>query len=218
MAHMQYEFRLFGGYAGRTMVVNGHKFVQGVYRTVQSPHAAATLVKVLAYYGAYHKGSAEYDAALAKEQGNGADEVHSGSKCRPADPVPHEGGSDGVGSPASGNADDGAGAASSEGAGSGSGSAGDGREDAGVPKFEDSASLPQPSEPASVGSEEVKTALLKLDPEDDTQWVKTGEHAGKPKLNAVEAAFGRAGLTREDLEAALPGWNRDKAIEYMMEG
>lgn len=217
MTHMQYEFRLFGGYAGKTIVINGHKFINGVYRTVLVPTAAASLTKVLAYYGAYHKGSVAYEAALAKEQGHGADEVHAGSKRRPADPVPYEGEPDGTGSSEARGTDDGAGAVGSAGDGSSSSAAGSGREDTGVPKFEDAASYPEPSEPSSVGNEDIKTAMLKLDPENDDHWVRTGAAAGKPRLSAVETAYGRAGLTREDLEAAFPGWDRDKAIERMLE-
>lgn len=216
MNHMQYEFRLFGGRAGQTVVINGHKFVQGIYHKVVAPVQASTLIKVLGYYGAYPKGSPAYDEALAKEQELGTDEVHSGAQCGPAAAVSDAGGSAGVGPAASGSSDERVGADAASGDGSGDNSPGHGHPDAGVPKFEDGP-VPEPYEPASVGSAGIKTAMIKLDPENEDHWVKAGTAAGKPKLHAVETAFGRAGLTREDLEAALPGWTRDKAIEHMLE-
>src|SRR3546814_14187350 len=88
---MQYSFRLFGPRKGRTVAINGHKFVDGVYRAVVSPHNAANLMKVLSYYGAYAKGTPEYDAALAKEENHGADEVPSGAEQGGADALPREG-------------------------------------------------------------------------------------------------------------------------------
>ena len=217
MQHMQYEFRLFGGRAGQTVTINGHKFVQGIHHKVVAPVQAATLIKVMGYYGAYPKGSPAYDAALAKEQELGTDEVHSGAQCGPAAEVSDAGGSAGAGSAASRGSDERDGAVAASAAGSGSDPSGDGHADAGVPKFEESADLPEPYEPASVGSADIKTAMMKLDSENDGHWVKAGAAAGKPKLHAVETAYGRAGLTREDLEAALPGWTRDKAIEHMLE-
>lgn len=215
MRSLQYEFHLFGARAGKTCVLNGHKFVNGVYRAVVPPHVAASLIKVLSYYGAHPKGTPEYEAAT-KGKKHGTGEVHEGEGRGPAEEV-HDGvQSDGGGSSASGEADDGPGAAGAAGDGAGDDPSGDGHADAGVPKFEDSADLPEPSEPASVGDNDIAAAIKTLDPDNNDHWVRTGAAAGKPKLSAVEAAYGRAGLTRDDLEAALPGWNRDKAIEALL--
>lgn len=215
---MRYTFRLFGPRKGKTVTINGHKFVNGEYAAVIGPHNAANLIRVLSYYAAYAKGTPEYDAALAKEQeeeANGADEVHEGSVEGSAAEVHGDGGPDGSG-PAEVPADDGEGAAEDAAPGTGSDSDGDGHEGSGVRKFEDG-SGDEPREPASVGSEAVKEAVLKLDPENDDHWVNTGAHKGKPKLAAVEEAYGKAGLTRDDLEAALPGWTRDNALEKALE-
>ncbi len=67
--------------------------------------------------------------------------------------------------------------------------------------------------PLSEVAEAVKIAILKLDPEVDQHWVMTGAHKGKPKLQAVEDAYGKAGLTRSDIEAAVPGYTRDAALD-----
>ena len=160
MQSMEYEFRLFGGRMGTTMSINGHKFVDGVFRTVIPSTQLPSLAKILSYYGAFLKGSSEYDAAMAAETG-------------------------------------------------------------GEPKAEPKVAKTKAkaaSEPLSEGNGEIAAALKKLDPENDDHWVMTGTHKGLPKLFAVEEAYGRAGLTRQDLEAALPGWNRDKALEAALEG
>lgn len=218
---MQYEFRLFGPYKGLTKVINGHKFVHGVYRTVVAPHSAATLMQVLSFYGAYAKGTKDYDEALAAEAAkeaaeNGADEVHTEAERREHDPV-----SDGLQPDGGGLAppatDERGGADSDPAQGEGVDPAGGGHEHAGVPKFEEAAEHSQPGEPSSEGSVEVQQAMLKLDPENDAHWVKAGPRTGLPKLAAVEEAYGKAGLTAADLEAAIPGWNREKAVARMLE-
>lgn len=214
---MQYTFHLFGPRAGQTAVINGHKFVNGIYRVVLSPVQVVPLMKVLGAYGAYAVGTADYEKAVKEAEANGADEVSEGSRSGDPEEVPGAGGSDGSG-PAEAEADDGAGAVTAEGVSEGHDSTGDGHEHARIPKFEESADQPEPSEPEAVGSDEVATAMMKLDPSNDDHWVMTGAHKGKPKLLAVEEAYGRSGLTRQDLEAALPGWDRDKALEAALEG
>jgi hypothetical protein len=212
---MQYEFRLFGGRANKTLVINGHKFVQGICRKVVAPIQAATLIKVLGYYGAYAKGTPQYDKALEAE--NGGSKVRKDAERRAAETVQGDRGP--VGSELTGlSADDRVGTVENSSVGAGSGALGGGLQDTGIIKFEESANIPKPSEPQSVASDDVKRAILKLDPENDGHWVNTGAYKGKPKLVAVEEAFGRAGLTRKDLEAALPNWSRDNALETALEG
>jgi hypothetical protein len=60
---------------------------------------------------------------------------------------------------------------------------------------------------------DIAAAVRKLDPDVDSHWVLTGAHKGKPKLQAIEDAYGKAGLTRQDIEAAMPGYDRDAASE-----
>lgn len=70
-----------------------------------------------------------------------------------------------------------------------------------------------PVKVASKYASTVREAVLRLDPDVDSHWVMTGAHKGKPKLQSVEDAYGKAGLTRQDIEAAMPGYNRAKATE-----
>lgn len=56
-------------------------------------------------------------------------------------------------------------------------------------------------------NEKLRNAVLGLDPKVDANWTKDG----KPAMKAVEAAYGSAGITRADVEAAAPGFNREAA-------
>lgn len=210
---MQYEFRLFGPYRGKTMLVNGHHFVNGRVVLAQSSQNMAACMRVLSFYGAYARGTPPYDEALAKEEAeDGTDKISTETVKGPDATVPTGVRPDGSG-PAEKAADDGRTNAGAEGSdSSASGPSGDGHEHAGVPKFPEDKDH-RVIEPPSKVNEAVKIAVLKLDPEVDQHWVMTGAHKGKPKLQAVEDAYGKAGLTRQDIEAALPNYNRDQALE-----
>ncbi len=229
---LQYRFELFGPRKGQTITINGHIFIQGVCQENVRTEAGASLIKVLGNYGAYAYGTPEFDAAkkaetdatapqdeevekekevTAKEPPHGTDEVHTDAISGEPEQVPSGAGSPGAG-PASLPSDDLSGTDEIAADEAGNDTSGNGHEDSGVTKFEELADIPKPQEPDSVGNDEIKTALLKLDPENDDHWSKRGPTAGKPSLGAVEAALGRAGVTRSDTEAALPGWNRETAL------
>lgn len=210
---LQYTFRLFGPNKGKTMEVSGHQFVNGEARLVGAPQNMGHVLRVLGYYGAFAMGTAEYDAAVAREkeqeaEADGADEVHedaeSGASEAPVGDVQPEGGE-----PSEEGTEDGAGDASDSEGEAGVRPEGDGHEDAGVPDFSEAASLKEPEEPKGDANTALAAAVSKLDPENDAHWTK----AGLPALSAVEEAYGRAGVTRKDVEAAMPGWNRDAALE-----
>ncbi len=216
---MQFEFRLFGPRKGQTMVLNNHQFVNGVCTLVQSSDNMGTAARVFSFYQAFARGTPEYDAAVAKEEAeaNGAGEVSEASLEGTDPPVPAGDGPDGAG-PSEGAADASGDDAGSSGADSASvGSSGDGHEHAGVPKFPEDANY-RAEEPSSEVNTDVANAVRKLDPDVDSHWVMTGAHKGKPKLQAVEDAYGKAGLTRQDIEAAMPGYNRDAASEAALAG
>lgn len=56
-------------------------------------------------------------------------------------------------------------------------------------------------------NEKLVAAIKALDPKDDGHWTKHG----KPQMAAVEKLYGSAGITRDDVEAAVPGYDRDQA-------
>lgn len=57
------------------------------------------------------------------------------------------------------------------------------------------------------GQSPINQALSRLDPEDDEAWTADG----KPKMSAIEAAMGRSDVTRAQVDAAAPGFDRDAA-------
>ncbi len=216
---MQFEFRLFGPRKGWTGVVNGHQFVNGLCTLTQSSDNMGTAARVFSFYKAYARGTPEYDEAMAVEEAvaNGADEVDSPS-IEGIDPaVPASVGSDGAG-PSDGKAVPSGGDAGPSGAGPASSDAsGNGHEHAGVPKFPEDKDY-RAEEPSSSVNESIKAAILKLDPDVDSHWVMTGAHKGRPKLTAVEDAYGKNNLDRQDVEAAMPGYNRDAASTVALSG
>ncbi len=219
---MQFEFRLFGPRKGQTMVLNGHPFVNGICTLVQSSDNMGNCARVFSFYRAFARGTPEYDAAMVQEE---AEEAEANGTDK-ADPPTLEGVDPAV---PSGVRPDGAGPSEGEAApgstdvGPGGtdpadpGPNGDGHEHAGVPQFPEDKDY-RAEEPASQVNEAVAAAVRKLDPDVDSHWVMTGAHKGKPKLQAVEDAYGKAGLTRQDLEAAAPGYNRDAASEAALAG
>jgi hypothetical protein len=211
---MQFEFRLFGPRKGQTIMLNGHQFVDGLCTLVQSSDNMGNAARVFSFYGAYARGTPEYDAAVALEEAeNGADEVSEASIEGANSPVPTGVQSDGGGSSEAGDAVNSGASGEPGGSDSSSGnSGGNGHEDSGVPKFPEAADY-RPEEPSSSVNADIAAAVRKLDPDVDSHWVLTGAHKGKPKLQAIEDAYGKAGLTRQDIEAAMPGYDRDAASE-----
>ncbi len=66
----------------------------------------------------------------------------------------------------------------------------------------------EPGRPAEGdGQSPIAKALSELDPADDEHWTADG----KPKMSALEAILGRADVTRAQVDAAAPGFNRDAA-------
>jgi hypothetical protein len=57
-------------------------------------------------------------------------------------------------------------------------------------------------------NEKLRRAVMSLDPQNDAHWTAAGE----PAMKAVEAAYGSTGITRDDIKAAAPGYNRKAAV------
>jgi hypothetical protein len=215
---MQFEFRLFGPRTGQTVILNGHQFVDGVCKLVQSSDNMVTAARVFSFYGAFARGTPEYDAAMAAEEAQyGADEV-SEKTLEGADASVPAGIQPDGGGPSEGEAvSSGDDADTDRSNPASAGTSGDGHEHAGVPVFPEDANY-RAEEPSSSINQGVAAAVLKLDPDVDSHWVMTGAHKGKPKLQAVEDAYGKAGLTRQDVEAAMPNYSRDVASEAALAG
>lgn len=188
---------LTGHYAGKTMEINGSKFVNGELPLKGDLRSMDGLIRYMATYNAFLAGSDELAEAqnrdrMNKEIANGADEILDG-----------QGSNDG-GAPsndADPGAASGAGATGASVDGAGSGSEGDG-----VPGGREGDAAPQTSDPQVL---KIIDALKALNPDVTDHWTD----GGLPRVAAVEAGSGVVGVTRKDIEAALPGWNRDKAID-----
>ena len=216
---MQFEFRLFGPRKGQTMVLNNHQFVNGICTLVQSSDNMGTAARVFSFYRAYARGTPEYDAAMAEEEAeaNGADEVSEASLEGIDPPAPAGVQPDGGGPAEEPPVRSGDNADASGSDPTGGSAPGDGHEHAGIPKFPEDANR-RAEEPSSEVNVDVANAVRKLDPDVDSHWVMTGAHKGHPRLQAVEDAYGKAGLTRQDIEAAMPGYNRGAASEAALAG
>lgn len=85
----------------------------------------------------------------------------------------------------------------------------DGHENSGIPDAETGSRGNKSTE----GSVEIDTQLVKavhaLDPGNDEHWTGTG----LPAMTAIEVAYGSTGVTRKDVNAAVPDWDREKAQE-----
>ena len=208
---MRYDFRLFGPRKGQTVRINGHQFVNGVLNITQSSDNMGACARVFSFYSAFARGTPEYDEALSKEESeNGTDKVSTDALTGTDSSVQAGIQPDGRGpTPEAADASDG-GASPQRANGSSSNSSGDGHQHTRIPQFPEDKDF-RSVEPSSEINSSVEAAIRKLDPEVDSQWVLTGAHKGKPKLQAVEEAYGKAGLTRQDLESAMPGYTRENA-------
>lgn len=198
---MKTKLVLTGAYAGRTMVINGHKFEKGELPLSGELDKLGNLIRYFSFFNAYLAGSEELAAAQErdakwKEEGHGFDEVL-----------------DGEGSGAGGASTDGS---ETAGSASGAGNAGTEADGAGAVSEGNGVSEGRVANEAPVSSDpqvlKVVDALKALDPENEEFWTD----AGLPKVAAIEDASGVVGVTRKDIEAAWPGFNRDKAMEMLV--
>jgi hypothetical protein len=165
-----------------------YKFENGFFVSVIDSGKVEKTNRVMGtFYGAF-----PYKA----EQGDGSGQVPAApAEGGPGAEVPLHGGlrPDGQGPAAQdaalGGADAGAGSGSQ-----GSVPSGDGHQDSG-------------DDGSAERTRRVREAVAALDPENDEHWTA----GGVPRIDAVEKALGRAGLTRAEVERAVPGYTRDTA-------
>lgn len=219
MTTMNVKMVLTGPYSGRDCVLNGHRFEKGVCTLQGDPTALQSVITYLGRsYQAYPEGSEELEQARKRDRENKAsrrkkkdgsrNEVQSSAERGQAEPVSGDSGEEHGPSSEEGGVHDGADDDSDAGQAELSPD-GDGHEDARV-----SDESPQESQPQRRPvNEKLRQVVVNLDPEVDDHW--TG--AGKPAMAAVEEAYGETGITRADVEAAAPGWNRDKAQQEALQ-
>jgi hypothetical protein len=199
------EFELFGDYAGKTKTIGGIDFRNGLGSAVLSAENVTHLKRYMTYYNGFMRGTPEHaEAAKARDE---ADGISSESPTNP--PTGKIEGLSGVhGAGVKGPAD------KRSAARSGSNGAkdapqlvpnGDGHEHSGVV----SGQTPEPSFQDKMKNDKIVRICAELDPENDDHWTEEGQ----PALEVVEQAFGRAGLTRRDIEQAMPDFTREVAFE-----
>lgn len=193
---MKINLVLTGAYAGKTIVLNGTKFVGGKHTLIGNIGKFEHLIKYFAYYGGYLEGSDELQAAQKRDAANGKD-VSQESKGSGE-------GADSARQPAAADVPN------------GDGPDGDSTHSESESLREENTTMAG-GDNVTGGSHTVtethpkvlklRRVLMALDPKDDSQW----NEAGLPKLSAVEKGYGAADVTRADLEAAIPGWDREAA-------
>jgi len=221
---------LTGPREGHTENINGHFFDRGVYQLIGQDDKIWACIKFLSTYGAYPDGSKEYHAActnyekIMKEQ-NGLSNIQKNTKSRITEKVLSNVQSGGEGSSEEETVEDKSTDKTDNGK-TGIHSAGDRHEDSGFSTEQETESgksdtkESEKSENPIAGIPELNKKLLKaimsLDAEDDTHWVKTGKNVGKPKINIIEEAYGETGITRVDVESAAPKYDKTAALEILI--
>lgn len=195
---------LTGPNAGKTGVYGGHKFVKGVHVMVGQMGEFQNRINLLRFYGAFLDGTDEFREA---ERLYGSGRIQEVPSVQPTgEAMGAEEGQDRSGvhpnEPASNGVSNGTGH--------------DGVEEGqkGVLPTRTSEKRIEGDKPVDkraqdTRSKKLKEILLLLDPKDDSHWTK----AGIPLLSVVEQALGETGIVRADLEAALPGFDREMAGE-----
>lgn len=207
MSMMTVTLVLTGANAGRTCVLRNRKFENGRHQFTADPEVVQSVCTYMGRcYEAFPEGSEELKLAQARDRGEditdgGDTDASEASESGPTEAVPGDDHEE-LGSAAAEAADERGVDAGSDGGDSGSGPVGDGHEDSGL-------SASSAGEEHGAGDNpRLKGVIQDLDPDLDENWTK----AGKPALAAVQKAYG-ADVTRQDINNAAPGWDREKAQE-----
>jgi len=204
---IQQEVVLFGHYAGSTMLINGHPFMNGSCTMLVQPENLGFLINYFQKYGGHFKGTPGYDEAFkAKERADGI-RAATQPTTEPgiAEAVQGEAGPAGSGTAEADDVRGSGHAATPEGEASVR-PEGDGHKDTGVPVAPEATDSREPAVPVNLA---LRKSVMALDPAVDTHWTA----AGLPAMAAVEEALGDTGFTRADVSAAAPEWDREKAAE-----
>ncbi len=204
---------LVGSFAGKTVLLNGYTFQNGVLQLVDTWENIWGIVTYFGRsYGAYLEGSDELREAqetYAREKAKNGERDPQGTSQEPEhsasseiQPV-REG-------PAEVSAGDVSGDAPAEKRSESHVPRGNGHAD---PRFPEHSSQVEETAPGETNltdfQQKVAGAVSKLDPDNDKHWTMTG----LPKLAAVELVAGSTGVTREDVDLAVPEWTRESARE-----
>lgn len=191
---------LTGAYAGKTILLNNRAFIKGRL-PLEGP--LSQLEHLVQYFGTAYNAYLEGSEELAKAQER--DRCHRAANHPNAAGIGEGDSPNGaVGEPSQGGTNDG---------GPASVASGD------DPLVGRAAGNPSPAvhPNAAASFANAKTAkmiavLKGLDPSNDEHWTA----AGLPMILAIEQSLGQTGIVRKDVEAVLPGWNREKAMAELV--
>ncbi len=176
------RYVLKGPYAGKTIRLGGFPFVAGVLEAdYPTPAEHELLARHVRQWGAYLE---------EEDSSDGQRDVS----------IDSAGGTESDGRPEGEEPAPGVGASADDGGGANTASSGHA-----VGRLATNGSGPE--EELGVLIPRLRKAVASLDPKIDADWTL----AGKPALPAVERALGYGGITRAQVEAAMPGFTRATA-------
>lgn len=173
-----------GPYVGKTAIINGHKFVDGVLTLQGSAKDYEMLVRYFETFGAYPEGHPKLKGASDGSHNHqaGAGSKDGGTHSNQSSPAQEPAGTGHAGASASGQ---------------GSVSTGNGASSGSVAT----------QQPTDEKVKKIEKALRNLNPDVPEHWTD----AGLPRISTIAEATSLAEINRKDVENALPGWNRDVA-------
>lgn len=190
--------KLHGHFAGKTVKLGGVQFTEGVVKLFGPTPDVDGLINYLGK--SYQALPVEEEK---KDNGSGENEAFKGP--RHTAEIPGNIQPTGAG-PETESSDDRAGADDTELNGSGSLPSGNGHEDSRVSQAAERFEQTNSSKTEPVKLIEV---LKTLDPENPNHWTSQGQ----PRMDAICKFYGSEGLTRRDIEAVWPEFNRELAKE-----
>lgn len=217
MSILTTTFVLTGALRGKTVKLGsqGFQFVNGKMVYQGSTNDTALVGRFIERnWQAFPEGHERVlaDVKAAQEKANGQRNLQKDPLKDKQSPVPGDLQPGGEGSEAGDPAPDGEEPAGAEGGDAGGIPDGDGHEES-LTKDEDPEQDQSPAEDAKQEgpelNEKLQRAILALDSENDQHWTKDG----KPAMTAVEGIYGSTAITRAQVEAAYPGYNRSVAAQ-----
>ena len=214
---MRVDLVLVGVNAGKNIKLNNLFFENGIAEVIGTADNVGHAINYYATYSAFPRGSREFLAAYEAYERhlngmiNGSGSVHKTGESRTTNAVQSDIRS--FGGPITPLSSNGSGTdVADTSRNSGVLATGNGRIDSRLPKSNGVDTSANDSGPLT-GDPIVVKAILILDPANEDHWTL----AGLPKVDIVAQAAGNAGLTRREVDAAIPGWNREQAMTKAME-
>lgn len=181
--HHQTSFFLTGAYQGRTITLGGkYRFQKGVCTIIAPLQDIALHARFLERnWQAYPEGHPKLEVI------NGQRDIQKTTEPDPEQAVSSNVQPNGEGADTDQPASDG--------------------EESTDPEAGESGVLPNGDGHAPELNERLQRAVMSLDPNNDEHWTQTG----KPAMTAIEKLYGATDVTRNDVEAVAPNFNRTKA-------